>query len=80
MGTRMETQRRGQTQNSYQLLVEYFKFRPDIGFGRMLLDVALVPRNPFKPWERRKPKKGFVAATLFLLAALAWFVYFSLAQ
>ena len=80
MGVRTETRRRDQAQDSYQLLVEYFKFRPDIGFGKMLLDVALEPGNPFKPWESRKLKKGFVAATLFLLTALAWFVYFSLPQ
>jgi len=80
MGVRTETRRRDQAQDSYQLLVEYFNLRPDIGFDKMLLDVALVPRNPFKPWERRNLKKGFVAATLFLLAAIAWFVYFSLPQ
>jgi hypothetical protein len=64
--------------NSRALFVEYFKSRPDIGFGKLLLDIALEPRSPFKPWEARKLKKGFVAAVLFLSIACAWFGYFSL--
>lgn len=63
---------------SRDLFVEYFKHRPDIGFRKMLLDIASDPPNPFKPWEPRKVKKGFAAVVLFLLIACAWFGYFSL--
>ena len=64
--------------DSRDLFVEYFKSRPDIGFRKMLLDIAFNPRNPFKPREPRKLKKGFAAAVLLLLLACAWFGYFSL--
>lgn len=66
--------------NSRDLFVEYFRRRPDIGFRKMLLDIALNPPNPFKLWEPRKAKKGFAAVVLFLLIACAWFGYFSLAR
>ena len=66
--------------NLRDLFERYFKSRPDIGFGKLLLDIALEPRNPFKPWEPRKVKKGFAAAVLFLLITCAWFGYFSLAR
>ena len=69
---------KGQDVDSYGLFAEYFRLRPDIGFGKMLLDLALHPRDPFKPWEPRKVKKGFITAALLLLFALAWFSYFSL--
>ncbi len=64
--------------DSRKLFEDYFRSRPDIGFTKMLLDLAFEPRNPFKPWEPRKAKKGFVVAVLFLLVACAWFGYFSL--
>jgi hypothetical protein len=60
------------------LFVEYFKSRPDIGFIKLLLDVALEARDPFKPWEPRKLKKGFLAAVLILLLAAAWFGYWNM--
>ena len=66
--------------DSHDLFVEYFRSRPDIGFGKLLFDIALEPRNPFKPWEPQELKKGFVAAVLFLLIACAWFGYFSLGE
>jgi hypothetical protein len=69
-----------QAKSSSDLFVEYFRFRPDIGFGKLLFDITLEPRNPFKPWEPRKVKKGFAAAMLFLLIACAWFGYFGLAR
>ena len=71
---------KGQDVDSYALFAEYFRLRPDSGFGKMLLDVALHPRDPFKPWERRRVKKGFIATALLLLLAVAWFGYFSLPQ
>lgn len=78
MTSRPKTKVKSRDSNSRDLFVKYFKSRPDIGFGKLLLDVALEPRNPFKPWEPRKMKKGFVAAVLFLLMACVWFAYFSL--
>ena len=71
---------KGQGVDSYGLFAEYFRLRPDVGFDKMLLDVALHPRDPFKPWEPRKVKKGFIATALLLLIALAWYSYFSLPQ
>lgn len=64
--------------NSNKLFGTYFMTRPDVGFSKLLLDLALDPRDPFKPWEHRKLKKGFLAVVLFVVAAIAWFVYFSL--
>jgi hypothetical protein len=78
MATRRAAKITNQAKSSSDLFVEYFRSRPDIGFGKLLFDIALEPRNPFKPWEPRKLKKGFVAAVLFLLIACAWFGYFSL--
>ena len=78
MMTRRDTKMKGHEPSSRELFVEYFKSRPDIGFRNMLLDIALNPPNPFKPWEPRKVKKGSGAAVLFLLIACAWFGYFSL--
>lgn len=78
MTTRRDTKMKGHEPSSRELFVKYFRSRPDIGFGKLLLDIALEPRNPFKPWEPRNLKKGFVAVVLFLLIACAWFGYFSL--
>ena len=61
-----------------KLIVEYFTSRPDFGFGKLLLDVALEARDPFKSWEPRKLKKGFLAAVLVLLLAAAWFGYWNI--
>ena len=80
MATTARARLRDRDADSYELFVEYFRLRPDVGFGKMLLDVALHPRDPFKPWEPRKVKKGFIATALLLLIALAWFSYFSLPQ
>ena len=66
--------------SSRRLFEDYFRSRSDIGFLKMLLDLALEPRDPFKPWERRRWKKGFVSVLLFLLATLGWFGYFSLVK
>jgi hypothetical protein len=44
----------------------------------LLLDVALEARDPFKSWEPRKWKKGFLAAVLVVLLAVAWFVYWNI--
>ena len=67
-----------QPSNPPQLFHDYFKTRPEIGFGKLLLDVALEPRDPFKPWEPRRWKKGFLAAVLVVCLAAAWFVYWNI--
>ncbi len=67
-----------QVRDSRKLFVEYFKSRPDIGFLKMLLDVALEGRDPFKPWEPRKWKKGFVAVVLVVLLTAAWLGYWNM--
>ena len=78
MKTRAESAIEAQPQDSRKLIVEYFKSRPDIGFGKLLLDVALEARDPFKSWEPRKWKKGFLAAVLVVLLAAAWFGYWNI--
>ena len=77
MKTKAESGIEAQPQNSRKLIVEYFTSRPDIGFGKLLLDVALEARDPFKSWEPRKWKKGFVAAVLVVLLAAAWFGFWN---
>jgi len=64
----------------YVLASNCFESRPDIGFTKILLDSAMLPRDPFKPRERRRFKKGFVAAMLFPFIAVVWFIYFSFPQ
>jgi len=78
MKTRAESAIEAQPQNSRKLIVEYFKSRPDIGFRKLLLDVALEARDPFKSWEPRKLKKGFVAAALVVVLAVGWFGYWNI--
>jgi hypothetical protein len=78
MNTKSESAIEAQPLNSRKLIAEYFKSRPDIGFGKLLLDVALEARDPFKSWEPRKLKKGFVAAVLVVLLAAAWFGYWNI--
>jgi hypothetical protein len=78
MKTQAESAIEAQPQNSRKLIVEYFKSRPDFGFGKLLLDVALEARDPFKSWEPRKWKKGFLAAVLVVLLAAAWFGYWNI--
>ena len=78
MNTKSESAIEAQPLNSRKLIAEYFKSRPDIGFGKLLLDVALEARDPFKSWEPRKLKKGLLAAVLALLLATAWFGFWNI--
>ena len=78
MNTQAESAIEAQPQNSRKLIVEYFKSRPDIGFKKLLLDMALEARDPFKSWEPRKLKKGCLAAVLALLLAAAWFGFWNI--
>jgi hypothetical protein len=78
METKAESAMEAQPQYSRKLFARYFKSRPDIGFGKLLLDVALEARDPFKSWEPRKVKKGFLAVMLAVLLAAAWFGYWNI--
>jgi hypothetical protein len=78
MNTKSESAIEAQPQNSRKLIVEYFTSRPDIGFKKLLLDVALEARDPFKSWEPRKLKMGFLAAILVLVLAAAWFGFWNI--
>lgn len=59
-------------------LVGYFDRRPEVGFWRMLANLALEPRNIFKPKERRKIRKGFAIAAFTVVGFVAWFAWFNL--
>lgn len=59
-------------------LAGYLDARIECGLGRMLANLALEPRDPFKPKERRRAKKGFVITAFFLMAFIAWFAWFNL--
>ena len=78
METKAESAIEAQPQNSRKLIARYFESRSDIGFKKLLLDVALEARDPFKSWEPRKWKKGFLAAVLVVLLAAAWFGYWNI--
>ena len=77
MNTKSESAIEAQPQDSRKLIDRYFKSRPDIGIGNLLLDVALEARDPFKSWEPRKVKKGFLAVMLVVLLAAAWFGFWN---
>jgi hypothetical protein len=59
-------------------LQDHLNGRPELGLGRAVLHVVLEPPSPFEPEARRKPRKGFVLAVLWLLALVGVFVYFNL--
>lgn len=61
-------------------LAEYLEARAELGFRRMLRNLALEPPDPFKPKERRRAKKGFVTTAVFLLALIAWFAWFNVVR
>ena len=78
MKTQAESANEAQPQNSRKLIARYFESRSDIGFKKLLLDVALEARDPFKSWEPRKWKKGFLAEVLVVLLAAAWFGFWNI--
>jgi hypothetical protein len=59
-------------------LADYLEARPECGLGRMLANLALQPRHPFKPNARRVARKGFVFIALTVVALLGWFAWFNL--
>ena len=72
------TEREENTDEIHQALNQYLSRRPDLGLGKMLLNVALEPANPFNPRARRILKKGFVLVVLVVLSLAATFIYFNL--
>ncbi len=60
-------------------LEEYLKQRRDIGLRKAIANMILEPPNPFDPEARRKPKAGFVVATILFVAVAVSFVYFNIA-
>lgn len=51
--------------------------RPEIGFTRMLSNLALEPPDPFKPEAQRTFRKGFIIAVLVSALFAEWFVWFN---
>jgi hypothetical protein len=62
----------------HERLVRYFSSRRDMGLGKILLNLALQPANPFDPKRKRKLRKGFVLLLLVALALVATFVHFNI--
>jgi hypothetical protein len=58
-------------------LSEYFRRRRDFGFRKAVVNIALHPRNPFKPEARRLPRAEFLFGASLLALAVAWFLYFN---
>ncbi len=61
----------------HHALLQYLSRRPDLGFDKMLLNMALQPANPFNPQGRRNFRKGFVLVMLVALGLAATFAYFN---
>jgi len=61
----------------YERLLLMIRQRDDTGFRLAVTDAALLPRNPFEPANKRRPKPAVaIAISLFVLLALV-FLYFS---
>jgi hypothetical protein len=72
------TETRGQTTHEvYRALTGYLEQRPDFGFQKIFLNLALEPASPFDPKQSRRLKKGFVLAVFLALALAAAFFYFN---
>jgi len=59
-------------------LEEYYRSRPDLGFGKATLAMILEPAKLFEPQRNRPPKKSPVLLAIWLLGMLGVFVYFNL--
>ena len=62
----------------HEMLAKYFDSRPDLGFWKSILDLALEPRNPFEPGSPRGPKKDFVLIVVLAGMPVGAFIYFNL--
>lgn len=58
-------------------LAGYLAQRPDIGFIKMLANVAFELQDPFKPDAQRTFRKSFIIAVLFSALFAGWFVWFN---
>jgi len=65
------------SKSAYGILRQYLRARPELGFGKSLLDVLLHPANPFDARARRKPRGWFVLLVLTGCALLSCVVYFN---
>lgn len=61
-------------------LEDYFKHRPDIGFWKAVVNIALRLPIPFKPEARRLPRPGFLFSAGLFAFAIGWFVHFNFAR
>ncbi len=65
-------------QEVHSRLNDYLRGRPELGLGTAILHVVLEPPNPFEPETRRRPRKEFVLAALWLVTLAGVFIYFNL--
>ena len=65
-------------QKVHSWLKDYLRDRPELGLDKAIFDAVLEPPNPFEPETRRRPRKEFVLATLWLAALAGVFMYFNL--
>ena len=65
------------TESVYDVLRQYLRQRPDLGFAHAALDSVLEPLNPFDPKARRAPRRWFVLLVLFGGALAGCFLYFN---
>ena len=65
------------TKSVYDVLRQYLRQRPDLGFAHAALDFVLEPLNPFDPEARRAPRPWFVVFALLVGALAGCFLYFN---
>ena len=65
-------------QEVHARLKECLRGRRELGLRTAVLHVVLEPPNPFEPEARRRPRKAFLLAALWLLALAGVFAYFNL--
>ena len=65
------------TKSVYDVLRQYLRQRPDLGFAHAALDSVLEPLNPFDPKARRTPRRWFVLFVLLGGALVGCFLYFN---
>ncbi|HTV56639.1 MAG TPA: hypothetical protein VMI06_17210 [Terriglobia bacterium] len=58
-------------------LVRYLEGRTEIGFWRLVVNLACEPRSIFKPNERRKVRKPFAVFIFTVFGLAAWFAWFN---
>jgi hypothetical protein len=58
-------------------LAGYLAQRPEIGFIKMLSNLAFELQDPFKPEGQRTFRKSFIIAVLFSALFAGWFVWFN---